>query len=421
MRSGMILAIAVTVVFSVVPSMAWADVWINEFHYDNASTDVGEFVEIAGPAGTDLTDWSVIGYNGSNGGYYSPNNTITLSGTIPDQQAGYGTLDFDFIPMQNGAPDGLALVDADDVLVQFISYEGVFTAVIGPANNVTSIDVGVKETSSTPAGHSLQLGGNGYKAWPHPGHFYWQSPQEETRGSVNTNQTFDPTVIELVSFTATGHGNHVALRWETATEIETAGFHLWRASGEGGDFTRITRSLIPSRGGSSWGASYVYADEGAIAGAPYAYRLEDIEYSGKSTHHDPAAVDWNSMLATDVVELSAGTGGTIHFTLDGGILNGGRFYGLFGSMSGTDPGTPLPGGDLVVPLNRDLFTEFLIRNARASWCGRFFGTLDGEGLEAAVLDIPAIPALTGLEFYFAFVLNEPWDVASNPATIQMVP
>ena len=53
---------------------------ISEIHYDNVGTDEGEAIEIAGPAGTDLTGWSVVLYNGSNGAAY---NTRTLSGTIP--------------------------------------------------------------------------------------------------------------------------------------------------------------------------------------------------------------------------------------------------------------------------------------------------------------------------------------------------
>ena len=42
-----------------------AEVFVNELHYDNAGTDTGEFVELAGPAGTDLTGWSLVLYNGS--------------------------------------------------------------------------------------------------------------------------------------------------------------------------------------------------------------------------------------------------------------------------------------------------------------------------------------------------------------------
>ena len=42
-----------------------SNVFINEIHYDNAGTDSGEFVEIAGLAGTDVTGWSIVLYNGN--------------------------------------------------------------------------------------------------------------------------------------------------------------------------------------------------------------------------------------------------------------------------------------------------------------------------------------------------------------------
>ena len=45
-------------------------VWINEIHYENLRKDVDEFVEVAGPTGTDLTGWMLIGYNGATGSIY---------------------------------------------------------------------------------------------------------------------------------------------------------------------------------------------------------------------------------------------------------------------------------------------------------------------------------------------------------------
>lgn len=402
------------VAVAVAASPVWADVWINEFHYLNSGGDVGEFVEIAGPAGTDLTGWTVYAYNGSNGKTY---DSISLSGTIPGQQNGYGTLDFAFGGLQNGDPDGLALIDAGSGVVQFLSYGGTFTAADGPAAGELLIDIGVKETRNTPVGYSLQLGGSGDTY----GEFTWQDPLDDTPGAVNTNQTFDPTVIELVAFSATGYGNNVAVRWETATEIETAGFHIWRTDGEESEFQRITTTLIPAEGGSTWGAAYVHIDEDVIANAPYVYMLEDIEYSGKSTLHDPSAADWNSMLVSDVAEFSASTGGTVRFALDGGGFNRDRNYGLFGSMSGTVPGTLLPGSLIVAPLNLDLFTRFLYRNSRAPWCNGFFGTLDGNGIAKASLDVPASPVLAGWTFHFSFVLDDPWDVASNAAELRLAP
>jgi len=42
-----------------------------------------------------------------------------------------------------------------------LSFEGTLTAVGGAANGLTSTDIGVSETSSTPVAHSLRLTGTG--------------------------------------------------------------------------------------------------------------------------------------------------------------------------------------------------------------------------------------------------------------------
>jgi predicted extracellular nuclease len=162
-----------------------SDVLINEFHYDNDGADTGEFIEIAGPAGTDLTGWSIVLYNGSNGSNY---NTTNLSSTIPDQSNGFGTVVVNYPTngIQNGAPDGIALVDDSNNVVQFLSYEGSFTAVGGPADGMTSTDIGVIESSSTPVGFSLQLTGTGTMSED----FSWNSPADDTPGAVNDGQSF---------------------------------------------------------------------------------------------------------------------------------------------------------------------------------------------------------------------------------------
>ncbi|MFC7357151.1 hypothetical protein ACFQO1_05605 [Jejudonia soesokkakensis] len=158
--------------------------WINEIHYDNAGGDANEGVEIAGPSGTDLTGWTIVLYNGANGQTYS---TINLSGTISNQQNGSGTINFLETGIQNGDPDGLALVDDLGSVIQFLSYEGVFNATNGPANGMTSTDIGVSEGSGT-ASQSMQLQGSGNQY----SDFTWAADIAETRGLVNTGQTFTP-------------------------------------------------------------------------------------------------------------------------------------------------------------------------------------------------------------------------------------
>lgn len=158
-------------------------VFINEIHYDNVGTDAGEAVEIAGPAGTDLSAFSLVLYNGANGLVY---NTRSLSGVIPDQQSGYGTLSFSYPSngIQNGSPDGIALVSGSTVL-SFISYEGTFTAVGGPADGLSSTEIGVAEDGSTLVGDSLQLIGSGTEY----SDFTWQTESASSFGSPNAGQT----------------------------------------------------------------------------------------------------------------------------------------------------------------------------------------------------------------------------------------
>ena len=160
-------------------------VFINELHYDNAGSDVGEAVEIAGPAGTDLAGWTVALYNGSatQRNVYA---TISLAGVIPDQDNGHGTLSFARAGIQNGSPDGLALVDGGGTVVQFLSYEGSFVAVSGPAAGLSSTDIGVAESGSSAVGNSLQLTGPGTAY----SDFDWMGSTPNTFGSPNSGQTF---------------------------------------------------------------------------------------------------------------------------------------------------------------------------------------------------------------------------------------
>ncbi len=164
--------------------------WINEFHYDNVSGDVAEIVEVVieNAGSINLADFQVDLYNGNGGvSYLSKTLDAFMVGNTTD---GFTFYYYDFTAdggLQNGFPDGLALSYQGTLIPgQFLSYEGSFTATDGPANGVTSTDIGVTESSATAVGESLQLGGTGtsYDA------FTWQSPLAETSGAINNNQFF---------------------------------------------------------------------------------------------------------------------------------------------------------------------------------------------------------------------------------------
>jgi endonuclease I len=161
---------------------AGASLWLNEFHYDNTGTDRDEFVEVAGIAGTNLTGYKVLAYNGADGRVYA---TVNLTGTLANQSNGFGTAGFSVV-LQNGAPDGIALIAPNGTVVQFLSYEGSFTAIDGAAAGRTSSAISTSETDATPLRYSLQLQGTGNG----PEDFTWSVPIRATRALRNTGQTF---------------------------------------------------------------------------------------------------------------------------------------------------------------------------------------------------------------------------------------
>ena len=117
-----------------------------------------EGVEIAGSAGLDLSGWSLALYNGNGGAVYG---TVALGGVLPEQGEGLGTLWFAVAGLQNGSPDGLALIDPAGSVVELSSYEGTLAAVGGPAGGLLSVDIGVSEDGATALGSALQLAGSG--------------------------------------------------------------------------------------------------------------------------------------------------------------------------------------------------------------------------------------------------------------------
>ena len=152
-----------TLNFGTVNTPAAPNVFISEIHYDNASTDSNERIALSGAAGTDLAGWSLVLYNGSGGAVY---NTKSLSGTvIDDEGAGFGEVVFSYPSngIQNGSPDGMALVNNLGQVLQFLSYEGSFSAVGGPASGLLSTDIGASESGSGSAAGSIQLIGTSWQ------------------------------------------------------------------------------------------------------------------------------------------------------------------------------------------------------------------------------------------------------------------
>lgn len=166
-----------------------ATIFINEIHYDNTGTDAGEAIEIAGPAGTDLTGWSIVLYNGASPGAAVTYDTDPLPSPIPNLGGtGFGVVVVNYPSngIQNGPTDGLALVNNTGQVVQFLSYEGQIIAANGPAAGLTSTNLGITQSGTEPVGSSIQLQGSGATYQD----FNWiETEGSNTFGAINVNQS----------------------------------------------------------------------------------------------------------------------------------------------------------------------------------------------------------------------------------------
>ena len=159
------------------PGSSNHNAWINEIHYDNVGTDASEAIEIVVEKETftefDLSQLAIHLYKGENGQVYASYN-------FPDEATGIDYDPFTIFTMETArienGPDGIALSYGGQLL-QFLSYEGVITAVDGIAAGITSTDIVVTESGETPLDYSLQLIGTGDEAFQAARHRLSESNQ----------------------------------------------------------------------------------------------------------------------------------------------------------------------------------------------------------------------------------------------------
>ena len=82
----------------------------------------------------------------------------------------------------------------------------------------------------------------------------------------------------------------VVVEWSTASELNTAGFNLYRSDTPDGPFIRVNEELIPASPDPLIGGFYSFTDADVVAGHTYYYQLEDVETNGTTTRHGPIEV-----------------------------------------------------------------------------------------------------------------------------------
>jgi len=98
-----------------------------------------------------------------------------------------------------------------------------------------------------------------------------------------------PTAVSLVRFEAAVDDGQIIIEWQTASEVNTLGFNVYRAIQPAGRRTLLNAELIPSRvaPGSPFGAAYAFVDTPPKLPMVYYYWVEEVSTDGAAMQFGP--------------------------------------------------------------------------------------------------------------------------------------
>ena len=187
----------------------------------------------------------------------------------------------------------------------------------GAANPATSADVYWRITDSsdisafttsitfTYSGHigsmneaDLKVFRNGSRGWEEWSDFSLDTINDEiTANNVTafsdwTIATEDtPLPVTLSSFYAVYSNDNLSIKWTTESEVNNAGWNIYRSLGDINEAQQINSRLIQSEGNSSQTCEYIFWDTIPLEqGQMYHYWLESVSFSGETNLFGPTFI-----------------------------------------------------------------------------------------------------------------------------------
>ena len=291
-------------------------VYINEVRPQDAGTDNREFVELIGPAGTQITNFRIDHHDGASasdgvvwsttiGNFNIPDDGIVDNGGTALGLYVLGDNQVSNVDESTGWTND-RLIDDTAGLILYDDSGNILDAVAwGSAGDITADDPGtVTTTSPTSANNFLHVtqsddaGNNSLQA---PNDVLGDNGSgwalaNETAGIINSNQTSgDVTLpITLSFFEVLIKNNNVELKWKTESEVNNLGFEILRSETPGDNYKLITsyqtNPALLGEGNSNVSTEYFYIDPIDEEQFTYWYKLVDVDFNGEKTEHGPIRV-----------------------------------------------------------------------------------------------------------------------------------
>ncbi len=90
-----------------------------------------------------------------------------------------------------------------------------------------------------------------------------------------------PLPVSLSFFRPTLEDGEVVIRWTTESELDNAGFNIYRSESRDGEFKQVNAELIRGKGTTGERSTYKWVDTTAKPDAVYFYQIEDVSFAGE--------------------------------------------------------------------------------------------------------------------------------------------
>ena len=87
--------------------------------------------------------------------------------------------------------------------------------------------------------------------------------------------------VQLSFFRPSLEDGNVVIRWTTESELDNAGFNIYRSESRNGEFTKVNDQLIQGKGTTAERSTYKWVDTSAKPGVEYYYQIEDVSFAGE--------------------------------------------------------------------------------------------------------------------------------------------
>jgi len=206
---------------------------------------------------------------------------------------------------------------------------------------------------------------------------------------------------------------HIALVVDSVNKVAT-----YYVNGSPFSTTVLT---TPSAAPSGTGNFRVGMHTGSTSGSNY--DLDDFRLTNRAAEAHEIQAWANAKLQADRTQASISVPDSQKLTINAGTAHAGRFYWIFGSLTGTWPETPI--GPVSIPLVPDFYTSLTIALPNTPILTQFKGIIGRDGKASASFNIPknAPAKAVGVTAYHAYVVYDTSGImydASNVAPIQFV-